>query len=99
MSWSGSPPLAFTTYDINVGGYAVVGAAALSGASTRTISTAVIALELTGQLYYMLPCFLSVLTAVAVSRRVADGEPPLSLRSFPLSTRNQISVRKFTALC
>ena len=37
------------------GGYAVVGAAAMSAGVTRTISTAVIVFELTGQLEFLLP--------------------------------------------
>lgn len=35
--------------------YAVVGAAALAGSVTQTISTSVIVFELTGQLHHILP--------------------------------------------
>ena len=42
------------------GGYAVIGAAMFSGAVTHTVSTAVIAFELTGQIGYILPCVVSV---------------------------------------
>ncbi|XP_067658627.1 chloride channel protein 2-like [Haliotis asinina] len=49
------------------GGYAVVGAASLSGSVTRTISTAVIVFELTGQISHVLPAVLSVLIANAVA--------------------------------
>ena len=38
------------------GGYAIVGAAALSGSVTHTISTSVIVFELTGQMSHVLPC-------------------------------------------
>ena len=37
------------------GGYAVAGAAAMAGAATRTISTCVIAFEMTGQMSHILP--------------------------------------------
>lgn len=40
---------------IIAGGYAVVGAAGLSAGVTRTLSTAVIVFELTGQLQYFMP--------------------------------------------
>ena len=43
------------------GGYAIVGAAALSGSVTHTISTAVIVFELTGQIAHILPCVVSTL--------------------------------------
>ncbi|XP_041377923.1 chloride channel protein 2-like [Gigantopelta aegis] len=49
------------------GGYAVVGAASLSGSVTRTISTSVIVFELTGQISHVLPAVLSVLIANAVA--------------------------------
>ena len=41
------------------GGYAVVGAAAMSGSVTHTISTAVIVFELTGQITHILPVMVS----------------------------------------
>ena len=37
------------------GGYAVVGAAAMAGGVTHTISTSVIVFELTGQITHILP--------------------------------------------
>ncbi|XP_055864157.1 chloride channel protein 2-like isoform X2 [Biomphalaria glabrata] len=49
------------------GGYAVVGAASLSGSVTRTISTAVIVFEVTGQINHILPAVISVLIANAVA--------------------------------
>lgn len=48
-------------------GYAVVGAAALSGAVTHTISTSMIVFELTGQISHILPCVLAVLIANAIA--------------------------------
>ena len=56
------------------GEFAVAGAAALAGASTRAISTAVIVMELTGQLHMQMPVAVSVLTAYFVANRIA---PPV----------------------
>ncbi|XP_071946153.1 chloride channel protein 2-like isoform X2 [Antedon mediterranea] len=50
------------------GGYAVVGAAALSGSVTHTISTSVIVFELTGQITHILPVMIAVLIANAISQ-------------------------------
>ncbi|NXH76396.1 CLCN2 protein, partial [Hydrobates tethys] len=56
------------TYCIVPGGYAVVGAAALSGAVTHTVSTAVIVFELTGQISHILPVMIAVILANAVAQ-------------------------------
>ncbi|NXY91686.1 CLCN2 protein, partial [Alcedo cyanopectus] len=56
------------TYRIVPGGYAVVGAAALSGAVTHTVSTAVIVFELTGQISHILPVMIAVILANAVAQ-------------------------------
>lgn len=45
---------------INPGGYAVVGAAAMAGGVTHTISTSVIVFELTGQITHILPVMVGV---------------------------------------
>uniref|UniRef100_A0AAY4DZW2 Chloride channel protein n=1 Tax=Denticeps clupeoides TaxID=299321 RepID=A0AAY4DZW2_9TELE len=55
-------------YHIVPGGYAVVGAAALSGAVTHTVSTAVIVFELTGQISHILPIMIAVILANAVAQ-------------------------------
>ncbi|XP_061493432.1 chloride channel protein 2 isoform X2 [Rhineura floridana] len=55
-------------YRIVPGGYAVVGAAALSGAVTHTVSTAVIVFELTGQISHILPVMIAVILANAVAQ-------------------------------
>ncbi|XP_039516438.1 chloride channel protein 2b isoform X1 [Pimephales promelas] len=55
-------------YPIVPGGYAVVGAAALSGAVTHTVSTAVIVFELTGQISHILPIMIAVILANAVAQ-------------------------------
>lgn len=49
------------------GTYALAGAAAFAGASTRTVSAAVIALEITGEMQLMLPIFCAVLASIAAS--------------------------------
>ena len=70
------------------GGFAVVGAAAVSGAVTRTVSTSVIVFELTTQLSHMLPVLVAVLLAYAVAqvpRNVLcpDLWPMLTCRAWP----------------
>ncbi|XP_055369759.1 chloride channel protein 2-like [Betta splendens] len=57
-----------TIYPIVPGGYAVAGAAALSGAATHTVSTAVIVFELTGQISHILPVMIAVILANAVAQ-------------------------------
>lgn len=52
------------------GGYAVAGAAAMAGAATRTISTCVIAFEMTGQMSHILP--VMVRTSGGKKLRVGD---------------------------
>lgn len=59
-------------YRIMPGGYAVVGAASLSGAVTHTVSTAVIVFELTGQISHILP----VMIAVLIANMIAQGLQP-----------------------
>ncbi|KAF0694006.1 Aste57867_15087 [Aphanomyces stellatus] len=53
------------------GAYALIGAASFTGAATRTISTAVVALEITASLQYMLPVFAGTLAAIGVSSVLA----------------------------
>ncbi|XP_069038884.1 chloride channel protein 1 isoform X1 [Lepisosteus oculatus] len=59
-------------YRILPGGYAVIGAAALAGAVTHTVSTAVICFELTGQISHILP----MMVAVILANMVAQGLQP-----------------------
>nr|XP_027201193.1 chloride channel protein 2-like [Dermatophagoides pteronyssinus] len=63
----GIPFEGFTT-PIVPGGYAVVGAAAFTGAVTHTISTSVIVFELTGQMTHMIPVLVAVLIANAIGQ-------------------------------
>ncbi|XP_064610783.1 chloride channel protein 2-like isoform X2 [Liolophura sinensis] len=57
-------------HKIMPGGYAVVGAAALSGSVTRTISTSVIVFELTGQISHVLPAVIAVLIANGIAHQL-----------------------------
>ncbi|XP_077432465.1 chloride channel protein 1 [Vanacampus margaritifer] len=59
-------------YRILPGGYAVIGAAAMTGAVTHTVSTAVICFELTGQIAHILP----MMVAVILANMVAQGLQP-----------------------
>ena len=58
--------IAFGVQGVEPAGYAIVGAAALTAGATRTVSTAVIALELTGELSFMLPIFLGVFSSCII---------------------------------
>lgn len=48
-----------TTFICSLGGYAVVGAAAFSGAVTHSISVSVIAFEMTGQITHIIPMMVT----------------------------------------
>ncbi|XP_035881250.1 chloride channel protein ClC-Kb isoform X2 [Phyllostomus discolor] len=56
------------TNPIVPGGYALAGAAAFSGAVTHTISTALLAFEMTGQIVHALPVLMAVLAANAIAQ-------------------------------
>uniref|UniRef100_A0A3B5ADC5 Uncharacterized protein n=1 Tax=Stegastes partitus TaxID=144197 RepID=A0A3B5ADC5_9TELE len=68
-------------YRIIPGGYAVIGAAALTGAVTHTVSTAVICFELTGQISHILPMMVAVILAnmVAQGLQPSLGQTPAGL--------------------
>mmetsp|Transcript_6381 Transcript_6381/g.11062 ORF Transcript_6381/g.11062 Transcript_6381/m.11062 type:complete len:821 (-) Transcript_6381:37-2499(-) len=51
--------------------YAVCGAAAVAAAGTHTLSTAIIVLELTGEIHIITPLLVSVLCAVGTARLLA----------------------------
>ncbi|KAK2142090.1 hypothetical protein LSH36_997g02003 [Paralvinella palmiformis] len=63
-------PEGFSGHLIIPAGYAIVGAAALSGSVTHTISTSVIVFELTGQMGHVLPCVIAVILSNAVAHRL-----------------------------
>ncbi|KAM7410953.1 hypothetical protein PAMA_021087 [Pampus argenteus] len=69
---------------INPGGYALAGAAALSGAVTHTLSPALLALELTGQFSHAVPVLLATLLANAVAR---SGNRPSFYDALSISKR------------
>ncbi|XP_006914479.1 chloride channel protein ClC-Kb [Pteropus alecto] len=56
------------TNPIMPGGYALAGAAAFSGAVTHSISTALLAFEMTGQIVHALPILMAVLMANAIAQ-------------------------------
>ncbi|XP_003806287.2 chloride channel protein ClC-Kb isoform X1 [Pan paniscus] len=56
------------TNPIMPGGYALAGAAAFSGAVTHSISTALLAFEVTGQIVHALPVLMAVLAANAIAQ-------------------------------
>ena len=58
----------FPDSDIDPGAYSLVGAASLAGSVTQTVSAAVIALEVTGQLQLVLPVLLGVLFSIGASK-------------------------------
>jgi chloride channel 2 len=74
---------------VRPGGYAVVGAASLASGCTRTLSTAVILFELTGQLNYMVPVMIATVVATAVGNlfNLSIYDTIMKLRGLPyLST-------------
>jgi len=56
-----------TTGIDHMGVYAIVGAAAMTSSVTHTVSVAVIVFELTGQINYMIPLLIAVLTSFTIS--------------------------------
>ncbi|KNC53851.1 chloride channel protein 2 [Thecamonas trahens ATCC 50062] len=75
----------FPTLNVAAGGYAIVGAAAMTAGVTRTISTAIIAVELTGQTHHLVPSFLAVLIAYSVGNLLTLPfyEVLLSIKNIP----------------
>lgn len=61
------------THAIYPGAYAIAGGAGLTAGVTRTISSAMIVLEITGQLHFALPVFVSVLVAYGVGDLLSKG--------------------------
>ncbi|XP_025030447.1 chloride channel protein ClC-Kb [Python bivittatus] len=54
---------------ITPGAYALAGAAAFSGSVTHSLSTALLAFEMTGQIAHILPVLLAVLVANAIAQK------------------------------
>ncbi|KAF7699691.1 hypothetical protein HF521_002649 [Silurus meridionalis] len=74
-----------TVYSLIPGSYAVAGAAAMSGAATHTISTAMIVFELTGQINFLFPIIFSVIVAniVAQSLQPSLYDALIRIRKLP----------------
>ncbi|XP_053502476.1 chloride channel protein 2-like [Ictalurus furcatus] len=74
-----------TVYSLIPGSYAVAGAAAMSGAATHTISTAMIVFELTGQINFLFPILFSVIVAniVAQSLQPSLYDSLIRIRKLP----------------
>ena len=53
---------------LDAGAFAVVGAGAMAGGVTRTISASVLTLEMTGQFHHALPSFLAVFVCMGTSQ-------------------------------
>lgn len=75
-----------TVSELSAAEYAVLGAAAFAGATTRTISTVVIVMELTGSLYLQLPVAICVIAAYFVANGISPSVYELmqSLDSLPI---------------
>lgn len=81
------------------GSYAVVGAAALSGAVTHTISTSVILFEMTGQIVHIIPVILGVLISNAVCQSLQPSiyDSIIEIKKLPylppIASSNSVSHR------
>lgn len=62
-----SPAMNSMSFYFDSGGYALVGAAAFSGAVTHTVSVGVIAFEMTGQITHTVPVMIAVLISNAIA--------------------------------
>ncbi|XP_013888816.1 chloride channel protein 2, partial [Austrofundulus limnaeus] len=74
-----------SSYHIMPGSYAVVGAAALSGALIHGFSPAVIVLELTGQISHIMPVIIAVILANAVAQSLQPSlyDSMIKLKKLP----------------
>jgi len=82
------------------GGYALVGAAAMAGGVTRTISSAVIVFEVTGELRHILPVLLAVLVSTAIGNMFSLNiyDSVANLEEIPsLSSMRKVSSYKLLA--
>lgn len=76
----------FPNFPIEPGAYAVIGAASIASSVTHTISTAVIAIELTKEINLLLPVLIVVLISVSTSRLLSESVYDLIIkqRELPL---------------
>jgi chloride channel 2 len=80
--------------------YAIVGAAALGGAVTRTVSIAMIVFEMIGQTSHMVPLLVGTLMAYAVSNALSISiyDALLEIKNLPfLPTLSGMSTYSLTA--
>jgi len=95
---------------VHAGSYAVVGAAAMSSAVTRTLSTSLIVFELTKQLSHMLPVLVAVLVAYSVSEKISASvyDTMIEVRGLPFmphvrkvlgSQQTNAQVKSFAISC
>lgn len=63
------------------GAYAMVGAAAFSGAVTHTLSTSVILFEMTSQITHVIPVLISVLIANGIARILTPSIYDLAIQT------------------
>ena len=63
----------WVVFSLGPADFAIMGAAAFAGGVTRAISTVVIVMELTGQLYLQLPVAVCVLAAYFTANRIAPS--------------------------
>jgi len=85
---------------IDEGVYAIVGAAALGGAVTRTVSIAMIVFEIIGQTSHMIPLLVGTLMAYAISNSMALSvyDALLEIKNLPfLPTMTGVSTYSLTA--
>lgn len=68
-----------------LGAYAVVAAVAFTGAATHTLSVAVMALEITGQITLIVPIMISLLVANAIAVHLSPSiyNTIISLKKLP----------------
>ena len=83
----------------HIGGYAVVGAAAMTACVTRTTSVSVIILELSGQLNYLPSILLAVLIAYGVGQYFTNSFTDMILQQkrmpyLPLLLKQEIYHKK-----
>lgn len=68
-----------------LGGYAVVGAVAFAGGATHTLSVAVMALEITGQILLIAPILISLIISNAIAVHLCPSiyDTIISLKKLP----------------
>lgn len=92
--------LSNSNHYLDEGIYAIVGAASLGGAITRTVSIAMIVFEIIGQTSHMIPLLVGTLMAYAVSNSIALSvyDALLEIKNLPfLPTMSGVTTYSLTA--